>query len=79
MNLYDRLTDFINSLAKYPPKDHPASQVADMHARLLTVVNSVRPTGQLSARARGHSGPANEIAPSMFWTRSNAPSANRAS
>lgn len=33
--LYSRLTDFIDSLSTYPPKEHPALQVGDIFNALL--------------------------------------------
>ena len=33
--LYSRLTDFIDSLSTYPPKEHPAIQVGDIFNALL--------------------------------------------
>jgi hypothetical protein len=53
-------------------------QVGTMHAVLLTLTIKVLPvTRQDSAITRGACSPENEIAPSMFSTRSNWRSANR--
>ena len=38
MNLHRRIDDFIESLDTYPPKDHPAGQVADIFNALHDAV-----------------------------------------
>ncbi len=38
MDLRLRLNDFSDSLTKYPPKEHPAGQVADIFNALLAAV-----------------------------------------
>lgn len=49
MILYDRLTDFVNSLAKYPAKEHPAGQVADIFNALLAATTEAYPDDPIVA------------------------------
>jgi hypothetical protein len=58
MDLHSRLVDFIDSLEKYPPKEHPAFSVAEIHNALLAAVKEACPNDPIVSviRAVGHLG-----------------------
>ena len=41
--MYSRLTDFIDSLSTYPPKEHPATQVGNIFNALLDATKKQYP------------------------------------
>ncbi len=43
MDLYERLTDFVDSLSEYPPEGHPGGQVADIFNALLAASKEAHP------------------------------------
>jgi hypothetical protein len=58
MDLRKRLNDFSDSLSDYPPREHPAGQVADIFNALLAAVKEAHAddpvVAAITPAAKGH-------------------------
>ena len=70
-DLYSRLTDFIDSLSTYPPKEHPAIQVGHIFNALLDATKQQYPDTRSSRRSPPRSTWACRPSPTSMRARSS--------